>query len=252
MAKNQTVPSDWDDLQQVVIDSYNDGDHPAHTPKDIHDCGDTLLTFLLVEISRQEDCDSIGCAINRLDTAIRQLTQVRAAFGAKELEASDPANVFGEQLWIGDIGVAFADIGEGRNGDYNPEDPEDEALLRLDFMQKDEGPRRFVDTDGSGCTNVSVSATKEERQRFLELAIGACAEAHHPRQEHELQNALRCTDMDETRTGMARWATTQRRMKSPPFLRNTTGRITRENQHVSNQGNRTRFHSIRKSSPSRL
>ncbi|MCL4722816.1 MAG: hypothetical protein KJZ90_00875 [Rhodocyclaceae bacterium] len=176
MAKNQTVPSDWDDLQQVVIDSYNDGDHPAHTPKDIHDCGDTLLTFLLVEISRQEDCDSIGCAINRLDTAIRQLTQVRAAFGAKELEASDPANVFGEQLWIGDIGVAFADIGEGRNGDYNPEDPEDEALLRLDFMQKDEGGE-FVDTDGSGCTNVSVSATKEERQRFLELAM-AHAQKH--------------------------------------------------------------------------
>lgn len=40
MAKNQTVPSDWDDLQQIVVDSYNDGEYSAHTPKDIHDCGD--------------------------------------------------------------------------------------------------------------------------------------------------------------------------------------------------------------------
>lgn len=76
----------FDTFQQVVIESYNGGDHTAHAPGDIHDCGDTLLTFLLVELSKREDCDSFGCAVQRLDSAIRQLTEMRAAFEAKALE----------------------------------------------------------------------------------------------------------------------------------------------------------------------
>lgn len=86
--KGQPDP-EFDEFQQVVIESYNGGDHPAHAPGDIHDCGDTLLTFLLVELSKREDCDSFGCAVDRLDSAIRQLTEVRAAFEAKDL-VSEP------------------------------------------------------------------------------------------------------------------------------------------------------------------
>ncbi len=74
------IQSTFDPYQQIVASTYNAGDHCAHTPADIHKCGDTLLTFLLIELSEQEDCDSFDCAVNRLDTAIRQLTEVRNAF----------------------------------------------------------------------------------------------------------------------------------------------------------------------------
>ena len=42
-----------------------------------------MLTFLMRELSEREDCDSFECATNRLDSAIRQLTEVRSAFNAK-------------------------------------------------------------------------------------------------------------------------------------------------------------------------
>lgn len=81
----EAAKPEFDQYQQVVVESYNGGDHCAHSPADIHDCGDTLLTFLLVELSGREDCDSFDCALNRLDSAIRQLTEVRSAFEAKLL-----------------------------------------------------------------------------------------------------------------------------------------------------------------------
>lgn len=87
---------------------------------------------------------------------------------AKDL---DPANVFGQSFWIGNVGVALAYCGEGLNGDYNPEDDEDEPLLRLDFMQLDEAGD-FEEIDGSGCTQINRDrATLEQRQCFLEMAL---------------------------------------------------------------------------------
>lgn len=81
----ESAKPEFDQYQQVVVESYNGGDHCAHSPAEIHDCGDTLLTFLLVELSGREDCDSFDCAVNRLDSAIRQLIEVRSAFEAKLL-----------------------------------------------------------------------------------------------------------------------------------------------------------------------
>lgn len=81
------------------------------------------------------------------------------------------ANVFGSTFWIGNVGVSFEYLGEGHDGDYNPEDPNDEPLLRLDFMKID-AKGEHEEIDGSGCTQVnSEKATKEQRQCFLEMAL---------------------------------------------------------------------------------
>lgn len=48
--------------------------------------------------------------------------------------------------------VAFADIGEGYNGDYDPDNPEDAPLLRLDIMIKEP---EDVDEDFYDCTTFS-------------------------------------------------------------------------------------------------
>lgn len=81
----QGEPSPWDEFQQVVVESYNGGDHQAEHPDNVHNIGDTLLTFLLVELSKKEDCDSMQTAIDRLDSAMTQLQAVRDAFEAKAL-----------------------------------------------------------------------------------------------------------------------------------------------------------------------
>jgi hypothetical protein len=113
--KGQPDP-EFDKFQQVVIESYNGGDHPAHAPGDIHDCGDTLLTFLLVELSKREDCDSVGCAVHRLDSAIRQLTEVRAAFEAKDLEIGPLVEVVAQTATINRRPFQVTDDGFVVNG----------------------------------------------------------------------------------------------------------------------------------------
>ena len=75
----------FDQYQKVVLESYNGGEHGVVELFDVPNCGDGLLRFLLVELSEQEDCDSFDCAINRLETGIRQLTGVKLAFEAKTL-----------------------------------------------------------------------------------------------------------------------------------------------------------------------
>lgn len=75
----------FDQIQQVVIASYDNGEHAACKPQDVPDCGDGLLKFLLIELSEQEDCDSFECAVKRLDTAIRQLSQLRSVLEEKAL-----------------------------------------------------------------------------------------------------------------------------------------------------------------------
>ena len=68
----------FDPYQKIVLDSY--GEHVVETPDDIEECGDTLLKFLLVELSEAEDCTSNEVAIARIDSAISQLQAVKSAF----------------------------------------------------------------------------------------------------------------------------------------------------------------------------
>jgi len=70
----------FDPFQKLVLETYAGGEHAELTVDRIDDCGDTLLTFLLYELSDSEGCDSFENAVARLDTAIRELEDVRSAF----------------------------------------------------------------------------------------------------------------------------------------------------------------------------
>ena len=65
--------------------------------------------------------------------------------------------------------ATFVDIGEGRSGDYDPDDPEDEALLRIDIETLVDGDWTEL-RDGSYCTLVPVDTPKEEQTRLLDVA----------------------------------------------------------------------------------
>jgi len=57
-------------------------------------------------------------------------------------------------LTRGRVRVELKWIGEGRQGDYNPEDEADEKLLRFYVQRQVDG--RFEDVeDGSSCTQIS-------------------------------------------------------------------------------------------------
>lgn len=119
--------------------------------------------------------------------ASRKMTEVE-----KTSTPNSPESVHGDVLWVGNVGVSFENIGEGHDGEYDANDPNDEPLLRLDFMEFDEvGGQR--ETEGSGCTQVNaVKATKDQRQRFLEMAM-AYAHKHvvnGPRSFKHLVGAL--------------------------------------------------------------
>lgn len=66
----------FNQYQQAVIEVYDDGAFADLRPGEVRGCGDTLLKFLLLELSTREDCDSVETALDRLASAQRQLTDV--------------------------------------------------------------------------------------------------------------------------------------------------------------------------------
>lgn len=64
----------------------------------------------------------------------------------------------------GNLKVSWIKLGEGYNGDYNPEDPEDKELLRFDVERRESKEKdwELVD-DASYCTNFPVESTLEEK-----------------------------------------------------------------------------------------
>lgn len=60
-------------------------------------------------------------------------------------------------LTLGSIRVEWEDIGEGWSGDYNPEDPQDQELLRFTVARREglQGEWQQVD-DASYCTAMPV------------------------------------------------------------------------------------------------
>ena len=79
------------------------------------------------------------------------------------------------------IRVEWVDIGEGIDGYYNPDDPDDVELLRFDVrLNTSEWPTTDFDDepdedgwyqaqDSSYCTQVPVSTPPEERLRLLQI-----------------------------------------------------------------------------------
>ena len=70
----------------------------------------------------------------------------------------------------GNVKVEWSELGEGIDGDYNPDDPEDVELLRFDVSRKAGDNWEAID-DASYCTQVPVSATPEQRAEGLQLIM---------------------------------------------------------------------------------
>lgn len=75
-------------------------------------------------------------------------------------------NVYIPELIDGDVRVTWSELGEGYNGFYNPEDPEDNELLRFDVYRWDGIDWEPVD-DASYCTRVTVDTPPERQTELL-------------------------------------------------------------------------------------
>jgi hypothetical protein len=67
--------------QKIVAEHYGGGDY-AHveTVDECRDVGDTLFTFLMIELDPKEDCDSWDEAVRRLAMAQEQLADLMEEF----------------------------------------------------------------------------------------------------------------------------------------------------------------------------
>lgn len=82
-----------DVFQRFVADHYNSGDQSyLESPDEIDSMGDGLLKFLIMELSIKEDCNSIEEMTRRLDSAIRQLLELRAV--AVDSSANEPLRAY--------------------------------------------------------------------------------------------------------------------------------------------------------------
>jgi len=66
--------------QKRLVETYGGGDY-AHvtTLEEAKDVGDTLFTFLFIELSESEGCDSEDEALGRVVTATSQLIELQHA-----------------------------------------------------------------------------------------------------------------------------------------------------------------------------
>ena len=79
-------------FQKAILKEYADGDFAtlAHDGviEDVHDLGDTLLSFMLIELSSSEDCKTVDEAAERLSIAARQIEVAVQALEALDQEIS--------------------------------------------------------------------------------------------------------------------------------------------------------------------
>lgn len=68
-------------VQKTVVEAYDGGElvDTVKSEADAATCGDSLLKFLLIELSEHEDCADYETAIQRVETAGRQLEEVANA-----------------------------------------------------------------------------------------------------------------------------------------------------------------------------
>lgn len=74
------------------------------------------------------------------------------------------------ELTCGDIRTVWVNLEEGFNGDYNPDDPDDKNLLRLDLYQRLNGEWESVE-GASYCTRMPVDADESLLKRSLRYAL---------------------------------------------------------------------------------
>ena len=76
------------------------------------------------------------------------------------------------ELIKGNVRVEWDSIGEGFNGDYNPDNPDDKELLRFYISKRDNGTGNWEDVaDASYCTCFSADADDKMKMRALEIIM---------------------------------------------------------------------------------
>ena len=81
--------------------------------------------------------------------------------------------------------LRFVELGEGYSGDYNPDDPDDEELLRVDIFINDYEDNPYPDEAvDSYCTLCGANLTYEERMAVLERWI---CHMNHSSWKHTIQ-----------------------------------------------------------------
>ena len=73
-------------------------------------------------------------------------------------------------LIAGNYKAEWVDLGEGRDGDYDPDDPNDVALLRFDTYRRDGDNWEAID-DGSYCTAIPVGTPDPVLLKGLTLIV---------------------------------------------------------------------------------
>lgn len=76
--------------------------------------------------------------------------------------------------------LSFA--GEGYNGDFNAQDPEDMPLLRLDVYEKAEYDKRCwsMEPVESACTELSAKTSKREASKLADKLLAAITKYASP------------------------------------------------------------------------
>jgi len=77
----------------------------------------------------------------------------------------------GDRLCEGTCLIEWVDLGEGWHGDYDPEDKNDESLLRFDVSRWDNEEGWMECADASYCTQVPVDTPSLVRQHLLEILM---------------------------------------------------------------------------------
>jgi len=87
-------------FQRSALNAYDEGEHaylldcPSQEEFETHlvGCDDLLFGFVLSELATDQDCDTREVALQRLETAIRQLQSVWAAIEALDEPANEVVN----------------------------------------------------------------------------------------------------------------------------------------------------------------
>lgn len=80
----------WNAFQIEALKQYERGEFEhliENPPANVKDIGDTLLSFILIELSDSEGCEDIGTAVRRMDVAQHQITDIYWWLRRMEMEA---------------------------------------------------------------------------------------------------------------------------------------------------------------------
>jgi hypothetical protein len=72
------------------------------------------------------------------------------------------------ELINGNCKIVLEHIGEGRSGDWDPDDPDDEPLMRFDVYHRSVGGEWEDPGDASYCTQINDNVLDEVKRRALE------------------------------------------------------------------------------------